>query len=72
MANRLNRNGGKAISIGSSTTHDQDFRHDLDNRQTEDMRTRIERRRQRHRCEGRDDDIGEGCLALAPKFPGVK
>ena len=44
MANRLNRDGGKAISVGSSTTHDQDLRHDLDNRQTEDMRTRIERR----------------------------
>ena len=37
MANRLNRDGGKAISVGSSTTHDQDLRHDLDNRQTEDM-----------------------------------
>ena len=41
-ANRLNRDGGKAISVGSSTTHDQDLCHDLDNRQTEDMRTRIE------------------------------
>ena len=27
------------ISAGSSTTHDQDLRRDLDNRQTEDMRT---------------------------------
>ena len=36
------------------------------------MRTRIERRRERHRREGRDDDIGEGCLALAPEFRGVK
>ena len=49
MANRLNRDGGKAISFGSSTTHDQDLYHDLDNRQTEDMRTRIERCRERHR-----------------------
>ena len=47
MANRLNHDGGKAISIGSSTTHDQDLRRDLDNRQTEDMHTRIERRRER-------------------------
>ena len=52
MANRLNRDGGKAISVGSSTTHDQDLRHDLDNRQTEDMRTRIEQRRERHHREG--------------------
>ena len=72
MANRLNRDGGKAISAGSSTTHDQDLRRDLDNRHTEDMRTRIERRQERHRREGRDDDIGEGCLALAPEFRGVK
>ena len=71
MANRLNHDGGKAISIGSSTTHDQDLRHDIDNRQTEDMRTRIERRRERHHREGRDDDIGEGCLALAPEFRGI-
>ena len=42
MTNRLNRDGGKAISVGPSTMHDQDLRHDLDNRQTEDMRTRIE------------------------------
>ena len=66
MANRLYRDGGKAISIGSSTMHDQDLRHDLDNHQTEDMCTRIERCRERHRREGRDDDIGEGCLALSP------
>ena len=71
MANRLNREGGKAISVGSSTMHDQDLCHDRDNRQTEDMRTRIERRRERHRREGRDDDIGEGCLAdqLVPAGP---
>ena len=42
MVNRLNRDGGKAISIGSSTTHNQDLHRDLDNRQTKDMRTRIE------------------------------
>ena len=72
MANRLNRDGGRAISVGSSTTHDQDLRHDLDNRQTKDMRTRIEQRWERHRREGRDNDIGEGCLALAPEFRGVK
>ena len=72
MVNRLNRDGGKAISVGSSTTHDQDLCHDLDNRQTEDMRTRIEQRQERHRREGRDDDIGEGCLAHAPEFRGVK
>ena len=72
MANRLNRDGGKAISVGSSTTHDQDLRRDLDNRQTEDMGTHVGRRRERHRREGRDDDIGEGCLALAPEFRGVK
>ena len=52
MANRLNRDGGKAISIGSSTTHDQDLHRDLDNRQTEDMRTRIEQRQERHHREG--------------------
>ena len=72
MANRLNRDGGKAISVGSSTTHDQDLRRDLDNRKTEDMCTRIEQRRERHRREGRDDDIEEGCLALGPEFRGVK
>ena len=72
MANRLNRDGGKAISVGSSAMHDQDLRHDPDNLQTEDMRTRIKRCRERHRQEGRDDDIGEGCLALAPEFHGVK
>ena len=72
MANRLNRDGGKTISVGSSTMHDQDLRPDLDNRQTEDMRTRIERRREHHSREGRDDDIAEGCLALAPEFRGVK
>ena len=72
MANRLNREGGKAISIGSSTMHEQDLYHDLDNRQTEDMRTRIERCRERHHQEGRGDDIREGCLALAPEFHGVK
>ena len=49
MVNRLNRDGSKAISVGLSTTHDQDLRHDLDNRQTEDMRTCIEQRRERHR-----------------------
>ena len=49
MANRLNRDGGKAISIGSSTTHDKVLRHDLDNHQTKDMCTRIERRQERHR-----------------------
>ena len=36
------------------------------------MRTRIKRRWERHRREGRDDDIGEGCLALTPEFRGVK
>ena len=72
MANRLNRDGGKAISVGSSTTHDQDLRHDLDNRQTEDMRTHIEQRREGHHPEGRDDDIGQGCLALGLEFRGVK
>ena len=36
------------------------------------MRTRIKRRRECHRREGRDDDVGEGCLALAPEFRGVK
>ena len=72
MANRLDRDGGKAISVASSTTHDQDLRRDLDNRQTEDMRNCIERRRERHCQEGQDDDIGEGCLALAPEFRGVK
>ena len=72
MANRLNRDGGKAIFVEWSTRHDQDLRHDLNNRQTEDMRTRIERCRERHHREGRDDDIGEGCLALAPEFRGVK
>ena len=36
------------------------------------MCTHIERRRERHRREGRDDDIREGCLALAPEFRGVK
>ena len=72
MANRLNRDGGKAISVGSSTTHDQDLRHDLEHRQTEHMSTCIEQRRERHRREGRDDDIEEGCLALAPELCGVK
>ena len=71
MANRLNRDRGKAISVGSSTTRNQDLRHDLNNRLTEDMRTRIERRRERHRREDRDDDIAEGCLALAPEFRQV-
>ena len=69
MANRLNRDRGKAISVGSSTTRNQDLRHDLNNRRTEDMRTRIERRCERHRREDRDDDIAEGCHALAPE-PG--
>ena len=32
------------------------------------MRTRIERRRDRHRQEDRDDDIAEGCLAISPEF----
>ena len=36
------------------------------------MRTRIELRQERHRREGRDDDIRDGCLALAPEFRGVK
>ena len=49
MANQLNRDGGKAISVGSSTTDDQDLRHNLDNHQTEYMRTCIERCRERHR-----------------------
>ena len=52
MANRLNRDDSKAISVRSSTTHDKDLCHDLDNRQTEDMRTRIERLREHHRREG--------------------
>ena len=34
----------------------------------EDARTRIERRRECHRREDRDDDIAEGCLALSPEF----
>ena len=32
------------------------------------MRTRIERRRERHRREDRDDDVAEGCNALAPEI----
>ena len=32
------------------------------------MRTRIERRRERHRREDQDDDIAEGFLALSPEF----
>ena len=71
MANQLNSDRGKAISVGSSTMRNQDLRHDLNNRQTEDMRTRIERHRERHRREDRDDDIVEGCLALAPEFRQV-
>ena len=68
MADRLNRDRGKAISIGSSTSRDLDLRDDLNNRQNEDMCTRIEHHRERHRQEDRDDDIAEGCLALAPEF----
>ena len=71
MANRLNRDRGKAISVRSSTTRNRDLRHDLNNRLTEDRRTRIERRRERHRREDRDDDIAEGCLALAPELRRV-
>ena len=71
MVNQLNRDGGKAISFGSSTIHEQDLRHNLNNRQTEDMRTRIERFWERHSREDRDDDIGEGCLALAPEIRDV-
>ena len=62
-ADRLNRDRGKTISVGSSTTHNQDLRNDLNNRLYEDMRTRINRRR-----EDRDDNIDEGCLALSPEF----
>ena len=68
MADWLNRDRGKTISVGSSTTRNRDLRDDLNNREYEDMRTRIERRRERHRQEDRDDDIAEGCLALSPEF----
>ena len=57
-----------AISVGSSSTRNLDLCNDLNNRLHEDARTRIERRRERHRREDRDDDIAEGCLALSPEF----
>ena len=37
---RLDRDRGKTISVGSSTTRNRDLRHDLNNRLYEDMRTR--------------------------------
>ena len=43
MADRLNRDRGKAISVGLSTTRNRDPHDDLNNRLYEDMRTRIER-----------------------------
>ena len=67
-ADRLDRDRGKTISVGSSTTRNRDLRHDLNNRLYKDMRTHIERRRERHRREDRDDNIAEGCLALSPEF----
>ena len=57
VADRLHRDRGKTISVGSSTTRNRDLRDDLNNRQYEDMCTRIKRRRERHRREDRDDDI---------------
>ena len=64
MANWLNRECGKTISIGSSTSRDQDLQGDLKNRLIEDMCTHIERCRERHRREDRDNDIVEGCLTF--------
>ena len=67
-ADRLNRDRGKNISVGSSTTLNRYLRNDLNNRLHEDMRTHIERRRELHRREDQDDDIAEGCPALSPEF----
>ena len=68
VADRLNRDRSKTISVGSSTTRNRDLRNDLNNRLYEDMRTRIERRREHHRQEDRDDEIAEGYLALSTEF----
>ena len=67
MADRLNRDRGKTISVRSSTTRNRVLRNDLNNRLYKDMRTRIERLRERHRREDQDDDMAEGCLTLSPE-----
>ena len=54
--------------MGSSSTRNLDLRNNLNNHLHEDACTRIERRRECHRQEDRDDDIAEGCLALSPEF----
>ena len=56
------------ISVGSSSTRNRDLRNDLNIRLHEDMRTRIEHHRERHRRGARHDDIADGCLALSPEF----
>ena len=68
MADRPNRDRGQTISIGSSTSRNPDLRDELNRRQDEDIRTRIERRRERHRRADRDIDLAEGCIALALEF----
>lgn len=61
------------ISIASSkTAATRDLHHTLDDRLAEDMRVRIERRRERHRRATHEVDLTDGCKAFVPELRQVQ
>ena len=69
---RRDRQGDDHISVGSTPPPKSDLRSVLNDRQDEDARTRIERRKERHRRDDRGTAHGAGCLAFVPELRKVK
>ena len=69
---RHDRQGDGHVSIGSTLSPKGDLRDVLNDRQGEDARTRIERRKERHQRDDRTVTHGAGCLAFVPELRKVK